>query len=232
LHVEFRGQHCRHDDPRFPGAWTPNIDTLALLQAILSVHDAEPVLRGRCLEVGCGNGFVAQVLASAAPAVEEMHLMDVNPVSIASASDRLPSARGFRFHTGAAQQLMPTLGHFDLVVCNPPYVPHTSRLDTNEYEGVELIEHMVGLRKSWLRPGGSLVLLVSSVSMPRLRHLGLDESTCVYSRRVPFKVHAVVNDPEWLRELLEEGEGIERDADPATSGYEYWQTLHVHRLGC
>ena len=138
-HVQYRGQHCRDDDPNFPGVWTPNIDTLLLSRAVLESHGNHQI-SGRCIEVGCGNGFISQVLLAAIPQLSEMHLLDTNPLATDSAADRLGHDTRCGFHVGMAQDVLKGLGKFDLVVCNPPYIPHNQLDQPGEYKGVTLTD--------------------------------------------------------------------------------------------
>lgn len=187
-----------HRSPRFvvrlPGAYRPQADTRLLAQA-LSTH---PLVSGASvLDVCTGTGALA-LTASAAGAAR------VTAVDL-SARSALSARMNSRLHSGRVRVLRgdlfaPVAGErFDLVVCNPPYVPaaddrlprHTmARCWDGGRDGRGVLDRVCAEVRPVLSDGGVLLLTHSDVldvelTVQRLAASGLTASV-VARERVPF----------------------------------------------
>src|SRR5262249_60906625 len=123
-------------------------------------------------------------------------------------------------------------GPFDLVICNPPYIPRPGERDNNPYEGLRLIGHLAKRGQGLLITGGVLLLNISTLAGERPFDW-FDEhgwQLDVLDRmRVPLKVNAVTSGvtPEaraWYDYLSARG------AIPAEGerGYRLWHELRMY----
>ena len=100
------------------------------------------VVGKRVMDIGCGEGYGAALLA---PVAREVVAVDYSPAAVRHAQETY-RRDNLRFEVGDATALDPRLGQFDVVVC------------------MEVIEHLVNdqplLSAAWaaLRPGGRLIL--------------------------------------------------------------------------
>ena len=118
---------------------------------------------------------------------------------------------------------------FDLIACNPPYIPRPDSLGGNAFEGVGLLAHFIEHGPRHLTPGGRIVSVISSVSEsvvnPLLRKTGTQCHT-IGEIHVPLKVLNVLNNPAWMTYLLER-KGLRPHPH---DGYDYWHTVKVCSL--
>jgi methylase of polypeptide subunit release factors len=217
----------------------PSIDTLILAE-VLAQQVFESDLKSKtALEIGCGNGLLTTALASYGKYLHELFAIDINFEAISCTKRNVFSNDGFLtrptnlfFVNGWFQ---PDLFNrkFDLVVCNPPYipVPPTLILETTrvgEYfqavGGTSLLETVLKSVPKLLMPGGKLLLMASSLSLQDT--LRLVPPMCEIERpfgeegqEVEFDVEAVLHNPDWLSFLITERGLISR-------GKLYFHKLH------
>jgi release factor glutamine methyltransferase len=157
-----------------PGVFIPRPETEVLVDEALSAmgEAPEPVVIDLCT----GSGAVAVSIAGEQPGVR-VWATDVSPLAVDVASenaercgvsDRVRVLGGDLFGP-LPQELR---GRVDVVVANPPYIP-TSDLETLPREvagfeparaldggvdGLDLVRRIADESRSWLRPGGALVI--------------------------------------------------------------------------
>ncbi len=219
--VRYKQTEIQFEQRRYPGVWGPSIDTLlfchALEQAQLSgVRSAA--------EAGAGSGFIAMHVLQMLPRLEDMLLVDLNPKAVGCCRDHCRDERA-RFAAGDAREALAGQ-RWDLIVCNPPYIPRRASIEDNPYEGVGLLAHLVQNAGRLLQPGGRIVTNVSSLCERAFQALveqhGVDCKTLA-ELTVPLKVYNVLNNASWLAYLREHG-GLLEHAGP---GYDCWQRLRV-----
>ncbi len=96
---------------------------------------------------------------------------------------------------------------FDIIACNPPYIPRPKSIDDNPYEGLSLPIYLIQNIDKILTDNGKLFLNLSSLSFPImddfLNNPGLQVKK-LESMEVPLKVFNVLNNPERMDYLIKE----------------------------
>lgn len=175
---------------RAPGVYRPQEDSALLAEALLA---APPPEGGRVLDVGTGTGMLALLAARAGAG--EVVALDVSRRALLTAwlnaRLRLLPVRTRRGDAKGAQ----TLGRFDLVVANPPYVPWPGEgrrrrgWDAGP-DGRAVLDPLCAAAPELLSPRGFVLLVQSALAgadrtEDRLRRFGLKTSV-VARRRLPF----------------------------------------------
>ena len=225
--TSYRGTRLDFEQRRYPGTWGPNIDTLLVCRALPPER-----LRGvrRAVEIGSGSGFISKYLLEHAPDLEELTLVDIQPDAIECGRENVVDPRA-RYVAGDGLRFLDGDGtgqgkRFDLIVCNPPYIPRPGSLGGNAYEGIGLLAHFIERGEQHLLPGGRIVSVISSVSESVVRPL-IDRRgvrcEVLDELNVPLKVLGVLNNPEWMQYLLSQ-----KGLRPVwREGYDYWHTVRV-----
>lgn len=139
--------------------YQPAEDTYLLLRAALA--EARPA--DRVLEIGCGSGFISQELALRA---KRLLATDINPHAV-----RAAWARGVEVIR--ADLLRGIKGKFDLILFNAPYLPTQPQERTGQWidyaldggeNGRQTVDRFIEDLAEHLRPGGSALLLISSLT--------------------------------------------------------------------
>jgi len=159
-----------------PAVLIPRMDTELLAErGILAARAAGE--RARVLDLCAGSGCVGLAVAANVPG-SQVVLADVSEqaIDLCQENIRLNGLEG-QVHCALADARLrpgPSLRHFDVIVCNPPYIP-TEVIDTLEdtvrnYEphlaldgGADGLDYYRIIPDKWsyaLRPGGSLLFEV------------------------------------------------------------------------
>jgi release factor glutamine methyltransferase len=119
----------------------------------------------RVLEIGTGSGYVAEAVVSATGA--RTIASDLNPHACRAASERgLDAVRADLVAPFRADS-------FDVVLCNPPYLPTDPADELDDWmevalsggeSGLAVIEPLLATVSRVLRSGGCVLLLVSSLT--------------------------------------------------------------------
>lgn len=176
-----------------PEVYAPQADTHLLAE---TVHASPPAPGADVLDLCTGSGALALVAASYGARVTAVDVSDraVASARINSARARLPVrvVRGDLFEPVAGCR-------FDLILCNPPYVPARSgRLPTSGRsvawdagpDGRAVLDRVCAGAPALLKPGGVLLIVHSALSgtvptLTSLRRQGL-AARVVCRRQVPF----------------------------------------------
>ena len=217
----YDGTRLDFEQARHPGVWGPSIDTLLCCRAfskldLLHAHHA--------IEIGAGSGFITKYLLEHHPAIQRATMVDMMPGAILTCQENVMDPRA-RFYLGDGLEFLESV-QADLIYSNPPYIPRPSSIDDNPYEGVFLLVQLIESAPRTLRPGGSLVLNLSSLcldtAIEAIERTGL-RYTIVDEMTVPLKVFNVLNNPDWLSYLVDERGMLAERRD----GYDYWHTVSV-----
>ncbi|WP_104087845.1 putative protein N(5)-glutamine methyltransferase [Arthrobacter sp. GMC3] len=172
-----------------PGVFVPRLRTELLVSKALEVlrshqhgHTTEAeVAAGRdhshrvVVDLCCGSGAVGAALAHEHSGLE-MYAADIDPAAVACAGANLRSVNGHA-SCGDLFDAIPIIlrGVVDVVVANAPYVPTQeiafmpaeARLHEPDSalnggaDGLEIQRRIAAQARSWLRPGGSLLVETS-----------------------------------------------------------------------
>lgn len=215
--VEYDGVSVYWDSSH-KSVWSPSIDTILIAKALSRVLPKNLQIES-AIEIGTGSGFLSKYVLAKSTNLKSMTINDINPVAIKCAQDNIKDPRavfvpgdGFKALEGKT---------FDLIVCNPPYLPRPNSVATNPYEGVTIPEYLVHEGQKHLNKGGVIVLGSSNLSddlvfktEPTLKFDILEEM------EVPLKVNNILNNTEWLEYLKERG--LKKNYH---DGYEYWHSI-------
>jgi len=240
--VVHRGILVHVDRLRDFDVFGPSIDTLVLAEILSQeIFESKQLRCETAMEIGCGNGLLTAAIASNCESIRELFAIDTS-FSAVSCTQRNVFSSG-RFITRpqklsvylVAGPFRPSLinRRFDLVVCNPPYIPlpPTMMTETSQVAdyfqavgGTSLIQTVLESVHILLRPGGKLLLMASSLSLKET--LSLIPNDCkVFTPlgekglEVIFDVYAVLKRPEWVQYLRESCGLIQQ-------GNLYFHTLH------
>mgnify|MGYP006277363567 CR=1 FL=1 len=171
--------------------YQPAEDSKLLADAVVdAVEEAQCVL-----DVGTGSGYVAARLREEADAVG----IDLNPEACAqAAANGVPVVRGDMFEPFRAAS-------FDVVVCNPPYLPTPPEREWDDWmeralsggeDGRAMVDPFLEGVGRVLREGGEAYLLISTLTGPEevrafAAEQGLD-SEVVAEDSYPFEKLLVV----------------------------------------
>ncbi len=154
-----------------PGVLIPRPETELVVQTALKLTEQNNYID--LLDLCCGSGVIGLSIARMNKHVN-VCLSDISPKAVALAkknSKKLRLSRRTRFYTGDLFSALSPSRRFDLIVSNPPYVPHNriSRLQKEIlYEpvyaldggkkGMEIITRIIGQAHKFLRKNGILVM--------------------------------------------------------------------------
>lgn len=239
--TEYDGISIFWSEAEYPGVWAPSIDTMLFARALRKRLIA-PRRLGRfssLLEIGCGSGFLAKYLL--AKKKEEgvhfanAHLMDINLDAIKCALDNLDAVRAatnISYSHNRVNSPLKIDRDYDLVICNPPYIPRPAAGRGNPYEGLFLYREIFDKAERMLGKGSLLYICFSSLSedmaLPLFRKKFFVK--IVDAMRVPLKIPAVFSglSPEsraWVKYLERRGTVMIDKSE--RSGYRYWERIRI-----
>jgi release factor glutamine methyltransferase len=138
--------------------YKPSEDSFLLARAIESEING-----GSVLEVGCGSGVVTEALASRARFVVAT---DINFRATAEAKSRVRQRGRFNVELICCDIARPVRMLFDVVVCNPPYLPAPrEEFDATVEggrEGSEFVEKLINETMPLLQRQGKILFTYSS----------------------------------------------------------------------
>lgn len=201
--------------------WSPSIDTVLFAKGLAKIFQAKENFK-TAVEVGTGSGFLSKYTLAKCKSLKEMLVIDINPYAIKSAMDNIKDSRAV-FFTGDGIKKIKNQ-KFDLILCNPPYVPRPGSIDDNPYEGVGVLNYLIHDGTKNLNQGGILLTNISSLcwdivmkTKPNLPY------KIIAKMRVPLKVNNILNNKPWLNYLVKK-QGMKRKWE---RGYEYWQDIYI-----
>lgn len=216
--VEYDWLRMEFEQGKYSGVWSPNIDTLLFCRAIKNL-DYDEIQN--LIEVGSWPGFIAKYVWTKAKNLKHMVMSDINPNAKRYFDDTNKDPRS-EFVLWDARKYLEGK-YFDLIVCNPPYIPRPKAIEDNPYEGLELLIYLI---KNFNK---DLIINVSNLADdiidPIVAASGAKVELLDYME-VPLKVGNVLNNKEWLDYLVKEKWLKENYHD----GHLYWQKLRILKL--
>lgn len=188
------------DAPYVPeGVYPPQDDS----RLLIDVMDKTGLARGRRVADLCtGSGVVA--VAAAHQGASEVTAFDISPRAVHAARQQVSTAGvDVAVHLGSWARAA-EFGPYDLVVCNPPYLPHDPTVDDLDvpshvgpprawdagYDGRLVLDPLCASVRDLLTEGGTMLLVQSEFAEPRqtlaaLAGCGLDSEILVW-QWIPF----------------------------------------------
>ncbi|MBI4144094.1 class I SAM-dependent methyltransferase [Candidatus Woesearchaeota archaeon] len=206
-----------HTSAPYRGVWSPSIDTLVFANALRQLFCDRQDFRVAC-EIGCGSGFLSKYVLHKLPEMNELLVNDLNVYAIRCAQDNIQDERA-KFLVGDGLQII-SRQKFDLLICNPPYVPRPNSIDDNAYEGIGLLEHLLSEGRKYLNKKGVLAVNASSLCPKLFEKANAHVSLC--SKNVPLKVNNILNNQRWMAYLRKLGLKYDNK-----NGYEYWHNINI-----
>ena len=210
-----------------PLVFGPSIDTLHVAELIVNRYAAVPPNEqpARVLELGTGSGLLTASVLRNISGTLQLAGVEIDPVAAFCThrnwqvnTDDLPGVLD-RKAALVVGPFRPQLlaGSYDLVICNPPYIPNDpaearAAQETGRHGAVanlELLDGLLGASAKLVNPGGSILLVVSSVTPPAYVQAP-DGFTADWvwgedGMSVHFEVEEVFSRPGWLQRLLDAG---------------------------
>jgi hypothetical protein len=214
--------------------WCPSIDTFVSISAM------RPHLKRRyrnALDVGTGSGIIALWMA-ATDRADHVDGIDKNAEATRCAAANVAGMglmNRCRIVTGHYEHFWMQSKAYELVTCNPPYVPVINGLTREDgfFEGLKLVKELLSTLDRIMTRNGVCFLTLSSLSwadadVRRLLEGFIErrQAVLVQERCLPFKVAEVFVDPMWLQYLLEGGGLFCHGND----SYQYWHSVQVWKI--
>jgi release factor glutamine methyltransferase len=194
------------------GVYPPQEDS----QLLIDVMEKTGLARGRKVADLCtGSGIVA--VAAHEQGAAEVSAFDICPRAVhASRRNAVTAGAEVEVHLGSWARAV-EFGPYDLVVCNPPYVPHDPDTEAAAlpahigpaqawdagYDGRLVLDPLCANVRQLLEHGGSLLLVQSEFAEPRktlaaLASSGLDAEILAW-QWIPFGP-VLTSRAKWLEE--------------------------------
>lgn len=223
--TEYNGTSLRFEQGRYNGVWGPSIDTLLFCRGL-----ENEVLKDvkSAIELGSGSGFISKYLLNNLPNLKNTTLIDLNKKAKECTEDNIRDKRA-EFVIGDGIEYMEEKGKkYDLIVCNPPYIPRPKSIDDNAYEGVSLLAYLIKNSHKYLKDSGIFITNISSMCENIIYDIISKEkinAKKIDSMKVPLKVFNVLNNEVWM-DYLVKCKGLKK-VRFNKKGYDYWQTINI-----
>jgi methylase of polypeptide subunit release factors len=201
------------------GVWGPSIDTLLIARGLNKVLNESTNFK-TALEIGCGSGYLSKFILNKCKTIKSMTVNDINPNAINCAKENIQDERA-EYKIGDGLKLLENKT-FDLIVCNPPYIPRPNSIEVNQYEGVGVLNDLAYSYK-YLNSGGVIVIGLSNLAdrIVFTNKTGLKFST-IEEMEVPLKINNVLNNHDWIEYLQD------RNLKKLNhNGYDFWHRIKV-----
>ncbi|MCF8302466.1 MAG: methyltransferase [Bacteroidales bacterium] len=204
----------------------PTIDTLLLAEVInQEIFENKLINIEKAIEIGCGNGLLTVCLAKYANRLKKLVSIDINFLSLACCNKNVAgNTTPFQIEKIDLNLVKGNFDpklfdyKFDLIVCNPPYIPlfdekagkYQSKKDYFEaVGGLQLIDEILSSLETMLNANGKLLLLVSSLSLDyTINNIPTNYTHEIIIPKgydVLFDVEAVLNNTKWFNFLKDSG---------------------------
>lgn len=223
--IEYDDYTILFEQRNYLGVWWPSIDTI-FCSKVLSGYEFWTYKK--VIEVWCGSWFIWRYLLHKFPNIEEIIFNDINSKAEQYYNDFPVFAKKSRFVLGNANNLLAS-EKFDMVVCNPPYIPRPNSIDDNPYEGLSLLRDLLCNAKSYLSSDGKLILNISSLTKPYFEEFIQEcwlQSRLLDSMESPLKVFNILHNLEWMQ-YLKEHCGLKENMH---NWHLWWHTILVYEI--
>lgn len=232
----YRGRSYYYRSSR--SLWPPSVDSFAMYADLETVGLLSKPVKS-LLDLGSGTGFLGIALTVENPYIRRLVLSDwlLTPLLFGQINWALNSADRSHVEVQSRVGLFTewfdeTDGPFDVVVCNPPYLPLLPGFDelgmNSTVAGTDLLTHVVANSR---RLGREVFVQFSSIALKEARLAAKKASVrlrpIAKSRLVPFRVPLVWQRPEYLSVLVEQRGLLERPRER----HRYWHRIQTFVIG-
>ena len=239
--TRYRGMTVTWDQSVDSDVWTFNIDTANLLRHIFEDGVGGRTDIRRFVELGVGGGSMIGTFAKTLPNATDLRGTDISPYALMctrrNVKPYLTAEQSLSLFLGKG--LMPFADKADMIVSNPPYIPHMKKPDaTDPYRGTGLIKEIVESGTNCLNPdnpNASIYVCMSSLSLkdfhsylhhtPHVRAHMLGEEI-----EVPLKIFSVNENDPWLSWLISVHGLVDSRERLASTGFRYWHKLSAWKI--
>jgi methylase of polypeptide subunit release factors len=190
-----------------------------------------------CLDIGAGTGFIGICLAAFNKHITRVQLTDwlLTPAlySATNAMRNFDQCKQAKFAVKMqlfTNPLPVTERRYDIVVCNPPYLPLLEKYRSVGWQsavaGTDLLEHTISAAGNL---GKRVYIQLSNLAMPEAvaaQHAaGCNLRPIGKAREVPFRLEIVWEKPEYIKELLKRGLIYDK-----SRRHPYWHSIQTYLL--
>lgn len=190
--------------------WPPSIDSFILIQQVLAYINENKVQPSSVLDIGSGTGFLGIELARSVPSIRAVKLSDFSSTAVLYSTFNIMlnragfngrqvdiySAMEFNGVGVHAYHPVQELDKFDLLVCNPPYIPikdeYVEERKHNAISGLTLLKWVL---EAGPKMAKRVVVSFSNIAdheiFPFAEKKGIVLTKIGQSHTVPFRVPAM-----------------------------------------
>jgi hypothetical protein len=203
------------------GVWSPSIDTVLFAKALKKIFEGRKRF-DKAIEIGTGSGFLSKYCLAKNENIKSILVNDISKNALQCAIDNIKDKRAIFYLGDGLDKIREE--KYDLIICNPPYIPRPKSIDGNPYEGVNLLYDLVHNGHKYLNKNGVLVTNISSLCWDIIfREKPTMKMNVLEKMKVPLKVNNVMNNKEWLSYLIDK-KYLQKKL---SAGYEYWQEINI-----
>jgi hypothetical protein len=221
--------------------WCTNIDTVYFLHALHADGVFARTDVRSAMEIGVGGGHISKAVVAGLPSLREHTATDINAYALFCAQRNLqPVLRpDTELNLYLGKGLRPIEATVDLLLVNPPYIPHRQKPDAvDPYRGTGLIKEVVEIGLSRLDPANPRAAIYLGMSSLAQRDLAeylaanpqVEATTIGTPREVPLKILAINEDRDWLDFLRAEHGLIVSEERAHATGFPMWHAISVVKL--
>lgn len=174
------------------GVFTPRPETEELAQIVLA--ESLSLNKPRILDFCCGSGCISLFIANKNPQARILSI-DISSRAVSCARNNV-SLLGLKNMKVIKKGSLPSKGKFDILVCNPPYIPESflpnldpevrceprRALDGGE-DGLDMIRYIEKKARFLLRKGGKIYLEFGSGQGDEIKNIFSSQYVKVFLRR-------------------------------------------------
>jgi release factor glutamine methyltransferase len=172
-----------------------------------------PINSPTALDLGTGTGCIAIALAAKSPNAK-ITAADISPDALALAKENATKnnvTERITFFRGDGFAALPNDTQFDLIISNPPYIP-TAEIETLQSEvrdfdprgaldggadGLDFYRMLASQAKSFLKPGGKIMLEFGDGQAPAIRKIFENEKWIVEAVKDDYSHRARILIASW-----------------------------------
>ena len=219
--------------------WPPAIDTLNFI-SILEKLELNNKFIKNAIDIGCGTGIIGTWLAKNLRTLSDIYFTDwlLMPLLFSYYNSLQNTiSKNCHFFLGTHTKWINAIepdGKFDLLVCNPPYLPDlgfNNLLTKATVAGTELLEHIIINSKQIAK---KTIISFSEIAKPEATEaalrigLNLDECKLPYDYTVPFRVRIAYDEPGYIDKLVNDKS---RKLEQRNNDYyPYWHTISTYLI--